>query len=229
MAAWQTLIKRVVPRPLLYELLLAFPALYRTRSVQYETNLASATSELLEQIDQSVGAAGELIECGSARCGTSIIIAQHLRQRGIQKKVYAFDSYEGFDRAELARERTAGLTEEGNEAFANTSYPYVVRKIQRLGYTGSVIPVKGYFEQTLPQVQEPICFALIDCDLRESIAYCAQYLWPLLTPGGRMVFDDYTSGNYRGARIGIDQFVESVRTEIREHGLEYRLYSVVKG
>lgn len=228
MAGWQAIIKRIVPRPVLYELLLVFPLLYRTRSVQYETNLAQAVPELIKQLDQTLALEGEIIECGSARCGTSVMIAAHLRKRRVQKRVYALDSFEGFDRTELAREREAGLTEEANDAFTNTSYAYVVRKIKRLGLEGLVIPIKGYFEQTLPRFQSPICFALIDCDLRESIVYCAEYLWQQLVSGGCMVFDDYTSGNYRGARFAIDQFVESHRHEIVSHGLGTRLYSVVK-
>ncbi len=229
MVGWQTRIKQIVPRPVLYELLLAFPMLYRTRSVQYETNLAQAVDELIEQLDPTLVLDGEIIECGSARCGTSVMMAEHVRRKGVHKKIYALDSFEGFDRTELAREREAGLTEEANDAFTNTSFPYVKRKIQRLGFEGVVIPVKGYFEQTLPHFHSPSCFALIDCDLRESIVYCAEYLWHYMVPGGRMVFDDYTSGNYRGARYAIDQFVESHQREIASHGLGTRLYSVVKG
>lgn len=224
----RALIRRVVPRTVRREMILAFPSLYRTRWISYETNIGKAVDELLGQLDLTLDVAGDIAECGSAACGTSVIMAEHLRRRGIRKTIYAYDSFEGFDRSELARERGEGLTEEGDEAFTSSPLAYVNRKIRRLGYAGVVVPVKGYFQQTLPQSSGPVSFALIDCDLRDSVLYCAEQIWPRLSRGGRIVFDDYRSTNYRGARLGIDQFLAQHRDEITEHGLIRRLYYVYK-
>lgn len=224
----RTVIKRIIPLHILNRTLLTFPSLYRTRAVLYETNIGSAVEELLAQIDLTLQIEGDIVECGSARCGTSILIAEHLRSRGVDKKVYAYDSFKGFDLVELAAERHAGLTEEGDDSFTRTSYAYVREKIRRLGFEGSVIPVQGYFQETLPATLAKTCCAFIDCDLRESVSYCAEQLWPHIPSRGRIIFDDYMSHDFRGARFGVEDFIERRRNEISEHGLIDRFYYICK-
>jgi hypothetical protein len=223
-------VKRAIPPSILNEVLLAFPFLYRTRLVYYETNLKDhrGIDELLAQLSLVLNVEGSVIECGSSRCGTSIIMADYSRSRGIRKTVYACDSFEGFDPVELAEERKAGLADAPDWAFTSTSYEYVRRKVRRLGLEGMVVPVKGFFQDTLPQLRDKFCFALIDCDLARSTLYCAETLWPKLTSNGRIVFDDYHTRVFRGARLGIESFVTKYGHEMRDHGVMTRLYYVCK-
>ena len=227
---WKTRIKHAIPVPLLNTLLLILPFLYRTKLVYYETTLQEnhGIDELLAQLRMVLNIEGNIIECGSSRCGASIIMANYLRSKQVHKIICACDSFEGFDPVELARERQAGLTDVSDEVFTSTSYEYVKRKIRKLGVEDMVVPIKGFFQDTLPQLESNFCFALIDCDLKESIIYCAEAIWPKLMSGGRIVFDDYTSGYFRGARLGIEFFVNKYGGEISEHGLMNRLYYVCK-
>jgi len=101
-------------------------------------------------------------------------------------------------------------------------------KLHRLGVEDLVVPVPGYFKDTLPRVEAAFCFSLIDCDLMESLLFCAEGVWPRLARGGRIVFDDYVSIDYAGARRGVDAFVEKHRADIAGHGLLRRLYHVIK-
>ena len=227
---WKVRIKHAIPVSLLNNLLLMFPFLYRTKLVYYETTFQEnhGIDELLAQLRMVLNTEGNIVECGSSRCGTSIIMANYLRSKQVQKIVYACDSFEGFDRAELGRERQAGLTEVSDKVFTSTSYEYVKRKIEKLGVEDMVVPIKGFFQDTLSQLESKFCFALIDCDLKESIIYCAETIWPKLMSDGRIVFDDYTSEYFRGARLGIGFFVNKHKHEISEHGLMNRLYYVCK-
>ena len=43
-----------------------------------------------------------------------------------------------------------------------------------------------------------------------------------------MLFDDYTSEMYRGAKNGIDFFVNKFENEIKYHGLKNGLYIIKK-
>jgi hypothetical protein len=224
----KTKVKHTVPQPILNSVLLTFPFLYRTKLIKYETNLESGIDELLAQLGMVIKLDGSIIECGSTYCGTSIIMAGYARSIHASKVIYAYDSFEGFDCAELEKERKAGLVNASDKAFTITSYEYVKRKIKRLGFEGVVVPVKGYFEQTLPNITGKFCFALIDCDLRDSIVYCAERIWPDLNSGGRIVIDDYTDEGWKGARLGVDFFTNKYRDEISEHGLLNRLYFVCK-
>lgn len=228
--SWKSRIKNTIPVSILNRVLLAAPFLYRTQLVDYETNLRSlgGIDDLLSQFDLVANVPGEVIECGCSRCGTTVLLAEHLRRRGVHKKVFAYDSFEGFDRDEIRRERAAGKSIAPENAFTSTSFKYVQSKLIRLGVGDSVVPVQGYFQQTLPCVKAKFCLVFIDCDLRDSLTYCAQTLWTFLEPGGRMLFDDYISAVYFGAREGVDQFVHEHKHEIRDHGLLNRLYFTAK-
>ncbi len=229
--AWKVGLRRRIPWPLVNAVLFRFPRLYQTRLVGYESHIPQAgLQELLAQLDLVGDLRGDIVECGSAHCGTSIVMARHAVSRGMHKRVFACDSYEGFDQVELARERAEGLTASGvtADAFTSTSYNYVVRKLAALGLERSVIPIRGFFKDTLPDLPGPFSLALIDCDLRDSLLFAAQTVWPRLVPRGRLLFDDYTNPAAKGSREGVDLFVESHRSEIHSHGLLGRLYHAVK-
>ncbi len=228
---WKQHIKQVIPPSILNSILLTFPFLYRTQLVCYESNLQASggLDDLLSQLKPVLYLEGNIAECGSSRCGTSIIMANYLRSHQVQKTIYALDSFEGFDRVELERDRKLGLTTASEDAFTSTSYNYVKTKIEKLGVADVVVPIEGFFRDTLPHIESnQLCFALIDCDLKDSIIYCAETIWPKLASRGRIVFDDYTAERYKGARLGIDFFVDTYADEISEHGLMNRLYYVCK-
>ena len=226
---WRIPLKHAIPASLLNRVLLAFPSLYRTKLVNFETNISpEGIEELIAHLDAVLHLEGNVIECGSSRCGASALMAIHLQANGCPKVVYACDSFEGFDRAELKREKDLGLTTASDKAFTSTSYQYVQKKLAALRVDRSVLPVKGFFQDTLPHLASKYCFALIDCDFRDSLVYCAETIWPRLAPGGQILFDDYTSPDFRGARLGIEYFVQTYRDNIEEHGLLNRLYFVKK-
>lgn len=224
-------VRRLIPAPLHNKMMLRFPSLYRLSFVNFETNMSlEGMSDLRKVLNDVAILPGDIIECGSSRCGTSILITRHLSSLKRHKKVYALDSFQGFDVAELERERSLGLVDTPDDAFTSTNFEYVVTKLRQLGYEDTIIPVRGYFENTLPSIAHASEFALafIDCDLRESIIYCADTLWPKLVPGGVMAFDDYIAVDFRGARLAVDDFVSRRQADIESHGMFQRLYCVKK-
>jgi Macrocin-O-methyltransferase (TylF) len=216
------------------ELLLKFSFLYRTKFINYESQLGknNGIEDLLTKLNTVLDIEGNIIECGSYVCGTAVIIANYLRSVGVNKKVYALDLFGGgFDLNELEIERQAGLTQAKDSAFTHTSYDYIKRKIEKLGVSYIIIPVKGFFKDTLPNIDSRFCFALIDCDLKKSVLYTAETIWPKLSKDGVMLFDDYDYELYhafKGPKEAVDEFVRNHRSEISEHGLLNRLYYVIK-
>lgn len=196
----------------------------------YETVLdAIGVADLLGALDRIADLPGDIVECGSWRGGSAMIMAEALARRGDHRLVYACDSYEGFDLDELRQEREAGRTDERDDAFASTSLKYVEAKIREHGLEGRVIPIKGYFEETLPDLEGPFALALIDCDLPRSILFAARTLWPKLRSGGLMLFDDYSNAeHFSGARSAVDQFLAEHRKAIDDERLLSRLYRVRK-
>jgi predicted O-methyltransferase YrrM len=226
----RTLIKRMLPARALDRVLLSVPWLYTTRLVNYETNLdAARVAVLVSRVREVREVAGDVIECGSSRGGSAVIIARTLRQIGASKTVFACDSFSGFDRAELRAERAAGLTDAPDDAFTSTSLAYITRKLEVLGLADTVTPVAGYFESTLPKLDTELSFAFIDCDLRDSVAYCAEQLWPRLSPGGQMLFDDYQADGWGGAARGVRDFLDDHAATVCSHGERSGMYWAVKG
>lgn len=230
MATIKATLKHLIPPAILNSVLLKLPFLYRTPLVDYETNLRPhlGIEDLLGQLDLALKIDGDIVECGCSRCGSTVIMAERLRSIGAQRMIYACDSFEGFDRAELKREREAGLTDAAEDSFTSTSFQYVQAKLHKLGVVGLVTPIKGYFQHTLPRLDKSFCMVFIDCDLRDSLIYCAETLWPKLRSGGRMLFDDYADPEFKGARMGVDEFVRKYSGEIAEHKMLNRLYMLRK-
>ena len=229
--AMRARLKRLLTDSSYNRLMLDFPFLLALPMVRFESNLdRGGIEDVRRLLDATASCRGEIVECGSSRCGTAILIARHLDSMGSRKRVFALDSFEGFDLEELRRERTAGLTSAADDAFTSTHFDYVTRKLDKLGYGGRVVPVKGFFQSTLPSLarRSEFSFALIDCDLQESIRFCAETVWPRIVPGGVIAFDDYDSDEFRGARLAVDRVARDRRAETSVQGMLNRLYYLKK-
>ena len=184
--------------------------------------------DLGELLDTTLTLHGDIVECGCDRCGTSVIMANKVRSRGVKRTIYACDTFEGFLPDELKREKELGQTDVPESTFAfPLQYEYVEKKLLRLGMDGLVVPVRGAFQETFPgfiTARNSFSFILVDCDLEESMLFCARTLWPLLVRGGVMAFDDYNVEKFKGARVAIDKFIAHAPEGLASHGLMRRLY-----
>jgi len=212
------------------ELLLCFPSLYATDMVRYEQSLTceEEVQALLSKLDATLDVPGDIIECGCFLCGTTVLMARHLRQRGCNKRIYACDTFQGFDPAEFSRERQQGTVSGGGD-FTENDLRYVQRKIERLGVAEQITLVKGLFQETLASLPGPFAFAFIDADLHDSMLYAARAIWPHLSADGCCVFDDYANDAFRGATKAIDTFIAEQKPTIRDHGpLLHKMYFASK-
>jgi hypothetical protein len=221
----------LVPRPLRRWALLRSRLFLRL--VNYETVMSAVgLRDVRQLLDMTLGVQGDVVECGCNRCGTSVIMANYLRSRGVGKTIYACDTFDGFSPEELERERQLGRADVSQSAFTSPGqYEYVKEKLFNLGVDDQVVPVKGLFQDTFPHwlgTWRKLSFVLVDCDLEESMLFCARSLWPLLAPGGVMAFDDYTSEQFKGSRIAIDRFVGEAPTGLASHELMRRIYFLRK-
>lgn len=218
-------------RRLKRELLLRFPSLYATEVVRYEQSLTcdEELDALLSKLDTTLAVPGDIIECGCFLCGTTVLMARHLRQRSSDKRIYACDTFRGFDPAEFARERQQrDVTGAGD--FTENDLRYVQRKIERLGVAEQIALVEGLFQETLASLPGPFAFAFIDADLHDSMLYAARAIWARLSVGGCCVFDDYANDAFRGATRAIDTFLAEQAPTIAEHApLARKLYFARKG
>jgi len=226
----QVAIAKKFPQNWINSLLLTFPRLYKTRFIGYESYLTSSKQEILDALSLTQLIEGNIVEFGSARCGTSVLMGDFLKQNEIPKKIYALDTFgAGFDKGELARERLRGLTDEKEEDFTGeyNSFTYVQAKVKALQLERYIIPIQGMFQETFDSIEGKFSLAIVDCDVSESVKYSLESVWPRLTRGGVILIHDYYSKRFRGVNEVVDLFMKEEPAD-REGQRLRRIYRIKK-
>ncbi len=149
---------------------------------------------------------GDIVECGTALGGSAALMALTLRQLGVRRTLWVFDTFEGlpaptpedpdFEVANLFAGSCVGTLDEVQSLFV------------QLRVRDQVQFVKGLFQDTLPAVDiSQIALLHIDGDWYESVKACLDNLYDRVSPGGIIQFDDY--GYWKGARKAVDEFLDA--------------------
>jgi hypothetical protein len=157
---------------------------------------------------------GDIIECGVFRGSTLLGMAHRLALRGIgDARLIGCDSFQGFPTPSKEDALEDGSFHERTRlgVFRETSYEALSTRISALGYAQNIRLLKGFFNDTLPQLSNRLFRVVhLDCDLYQSYVTCLEFFYPRLVRGGYMVFDEYDFSEpvYPGARKAIDQFLK---------------------
>lgn len=153
----------------------------------------------LENVRQMAqeGVAGSVAELGVYRGTTAKLLHELMPER----RLWLFDTFEGFDARDLAHERKAG-----DFRFDDTSLEAVLRYV---GASPNVHACKGRFPETAAAVPPGETFALVhlDADLYKPTAEALAFFYPRLAPGGLMILHDYGSGAWPGIAQAADAFL----------------------
>lgn len=168
----------------------------------------SNISIVLDAIVTTAAVPGDIVECGVYRGSSLATLGLKVRELSLDKQVWGLDSFEGFPPAGEEDLIDGMLPEKSKPSYyANTSEQWVRNLIRQLGLNDIVNIVAGYFEDTCPPLAvEAISVLWLDCDLYGSYKTCLQHLYPRVSPGGYIIFDEYYSKKYPGARIAVDDF-----------------------
>jgi hypothetical protein len=157
---------------------------------------------------------GAIVECGVWRGGTMMAVALTLLNRGADRPVYLFDTFEGMseptERDRMldtpARPLWESMRDGDSNAWTRASIDEVREVMESSGYDPGLIHlVKGKVEDTLPaQAPGQISVLRLDTDFYESTRHELIHLFPLLSPGGILLLDDY--GAWEGARQAADEY-----------------------
>jgi O-methyltransferase len=155
---------------------------------------------------------GDFVEFGTWRGGSLCLVAHLWEKMGQHRTLWGFDSFEGLPASSSARDGAAlrpGM-------FGNTDFDEV-----RAFFTGkglsSVRLVKGWFQDTLPQL-EGHRFALchIDVDLHDSVKLVLERAYPRMAPGGIVIIDDYGHPHCNGATVATEEFFVGRKERIQK-------------
>lgn len=179
------------------------------------------------------GIEGDLVECGVA-AGSQIGVMGHAcRALNSDKRIYAYDSYEGIPLAgpndtdqpgigpvdpnrplpSNTRELlvSSGITVHGLDVVQNN-----IRRRWGLKYENYTF-VKGWFQDTVHlNTIEKIALLRLDGDLYESTKVCLDHLHHKVQKGGFVIVDDYALD---GARFAVKEYFQ-------KHNLNYDIKPV---
>ena len=128
------------------------------------------------------------------------------------RKLYLFDTFEGFDARDVEREHAdAGSVEGGRSAhaqtgrFSDTSAEAVLR---RMPHPEHVIVRQGFFPETAVYEEDGPAFALasLDPDLYAPVLEGLRYFYPRMSPGGMIVVHDYDNKQFEGVKRAVQEF-----------------------
>jgi O-methyltransferase len=167
---------------------------------------------------------GAVVECGVALGGSGILLATLLKDR----EFHGYDVFKqipppGPDDPSEAHERYAVIASGKSEGLGRDMYyGYVGDLLHRVSESFARYGLKphlhqGLFEDTL-NPEWPIVLAHIDCDWYDPIKLCLERITPWLTPGARVILDDYFV--FGGARKATDEHISTHPgfTVVREAG-----------
>jgi len=178
---------------------------------------------------------GDIVECGVWKGGSMMAAAITLKEYSTSRSLYLYDTFDGMSPpthldSEASSGRTAqellDSTEKDSCLWAISPLEEVKFNMARVGYPSRHIHyVKGKVEDTIPgNMPNAIALLRLDTDWYESTKHELTHLWPLLSPNGILIIDDY--GYWAGARKAVDEFFDA--TPVFLHRIDFTGRLVVK-
>ena len=146
-----------------------------------------------------------IIEFGSFQGGTAVFMALILRQVAPEARVYALDTFEGMPETDKA------IDAHHQGDFSQTSLEALRRRIADLRLD-NLVPVPGLFQDTFPSLASgKFGLAHIDADIYSAIKYAQDAVWPRMTKGGYVVYDDAEVSSCIGATQAVEELIQERR------------------
>jgi len=118
------------------------------------------------------------------------------------RKLYLFDTFEGFDKRDLDLENAHAFSDM-NEGHHKSSEEKVKAV---LPYPEQVVIRKGYFPETAEGIDDQFCFVNLDFDLYAPILAGLEFLHPKMVKGGVILIHDFFLAEYAGVKTAVDEF-----------------------
>jgi len=157
-----------------------------TTGTSYKVHLVMA----LKLLELSPEIEGDVIECGTWKGGSAANLS--LICKIVGRKLLIYDSFEGLPEGD-SHDRQASSYLKGD--FAG-SLEDVRKNIKQYGVIEQCTFVKGWFNDTLPQLKNKIVLAFLDVDIEASLNTCVLYVWPQMIDGGYLFTDECTALDY---------------------------------
>lgn len=164
---------------------------------------------------------GDIVECGVWSGGAMLLAAHALGHAGdITRRIFLYDTFAGMPRPDPMDARWDGVPalptweryQREGRAWCFGGGPEHVRQVVcSSGYPqDQFVFVAGLVEETLPATRpDAVALLRLDTDFFRSTYHELVHLYPLLSPGGVLIIDDY--GAFQGARLATDLYIAEHR------------------
>jgi tetratricopeptide (TPR) repeat protein len=167
---------------------------------------------------------GDFVECGVAGGGSTLLLALVIKKYSKQPRLlYACDSFEGMPNP-TENDKYMGVPADATGWGTGTcaaSEARINQLCSNLGVGNLVKTVKGYFQETLPQVQpnlDRISLLHMDGDFYESTQAILANLYDRVHDDGLIQVDDY--GDWEGCKKAIQEFEQSKNLSFSLHQID---------
>jgi hypothetical protein len=149
---------------------------------------------------------GLVIECGSYRGATALLVAWLGWQNHLDQSVLLLDTFMG-----IPATSNFDLSRNCGEFLLQGDHVCTIRRqAEALGILDRIEIHQGLFTQTFATLQErnpKFAFVHIDANIYQGTWDACAFTLPRISPGGIVVFDDYNGVCDLGARLAIDRYL----------------------
>ena len=181
-----------------------------------------------KQLDETRNLEGVIVECGVWKGGMTCGAAKFCNDNKIARQFYAFDSYEGFP--EPTDKDIIAFTNEPALELENWGMKRAPVKLETLDclfecmnllniQKEMIVPVKGWFKDTVTGFAKQIVILRLDGDWYESTKVCIENLYDNVVSGGVVILDDY--GYWKGCKEATDDFLRSRNITVTMHKTDF--------
>lgn len=173
---------------------------------------------------------GDIVELGVYRGTTLMTWANFLEIRNMgdrHKQVFGFDNFSGFttitekdgSRDKGIHKDVGGFNSSIFEEILNNAIE-VFDQDRFIPYKPRVKVIKGNIEETVPEFVKNnpglrICLLHLDADMYLPTSIGLANLWPLIVPGGIVLFDEYGIRPWEGESNAVDEYFVEKKIRIR--------------
>jgi len=206
---------------------------YKLKSLNLKKEKKTNKVILLFDLIKSSPDGGVIVECGVGTGFTLSVISKISK-----KKIYAFDSFEGFpdNTSEHDHKNISKVLRFSKWHYKLMTIDLVKQNlinndVKTDDINNKIIFKKGFFPNSFKDFNEEVCFLHLDVDLYNSYKDCLEFFFPKLKKGGIVTFDEYYKDinapsrkgwDWRGSNIAIDEYVEKNNLELLEHSTGYK-------
>jgi len=167
---------------------------------------------------------GNFVECGVAAGGSSALLAWAIKKYSKSPRViYCFDTFEGMPQpgALDTHEHNPAQKTGWGEGTCAAPLESLMSAASALGVSDLIRPVKGLFQETLPEKRReigPVALLHLDGDWYDSTCAILENLYDQTAAGAYLQVDDY--GYWDGCRKAIDEFEQRRGLSFDRHKID---------